>query len=333
MSRRRRVPTIEQLVPEGQRRFLRRKGNPRWVDPTLATLTENYFSDPDWVFEPKLDGIRCLAFKKEGSVRLLSRNKLSLNDRYPDIVRAVADLPMTDVVLDGEAAVFSGGVTRFQSLQRHLLEGSGGGSLALFAFDIPFANGYDLRNLPLLTRKQALEELVPASAGLTIVKHTPEIGEELLHEACAKGWEGIIAKKADSTYASGRSKLWLKFKCTKEQEFVIGGFTDPQGSRVGFGALLIGYYEGHELRYAGKVGTGYNVALLRSLVAKMTALAQEESPFAGPPPARKGVHWIKPALVAQVGFSEWTADGRLRHPRFIGLRDDKAATEVVRESS
>ncbi|MDQ3955421.1 MAG: non-homologous end-joining DNA ligase [Actinomycetota bacterium] len=332
MPRRRTAHTIDDLVPEDERRLLRRKSTPRWVDPTLATLTENYFSDPDWVFEPKLDGVRCLAFKKGGSVRLLSRNKLSLNDRYPEIVKAIAGLPLTDVLLDGEAAVLSGGVTRFQSLQRHLLEGLGHGSLALFAFDIPFANGYDLRNLPLLTRKRVLEEFVPAGAGLTIVKHAPEIGEELLHEACAKGWEGLIAKKADSTYASGRSKLWLKFKCTKEQEFVIGGFTDPQGSRVGFGALLVGYYDGSELRYAGKVGTGYNVALLRSLLEKMTALEQEESPFAGPPPVRKAVHWITPALVAQVGFSEWTADGRLRHPRFIGLRDDKTATEVVRES-
>lgn len=333
MSRRRSAATIDRLVPEEQRRYLRRVSTPRWVDPTLATLTESYFSDPDWVFEPKLDGIRCLAFKKDGAVRLLSRNKLSLNDRYPDIVKEIAALSLTDVVLDGEAAVFSGGVTRFQSLQRHLLEGLGHGSLALFAFDIPFANGYDLRRLPLLTRKHVLEELVSATAGLTVVKHTPEIGEELLHEACAKGWEGIIAKKSDSTYASGRSKQWLKFKCTKEQEFVIGGFTDPQGSRVGFGALLIGYYDGDDLRYAGKVGTGYNAALLRSLVAQMTELEQEESPFAGPPPVRKAVHWIKPALVAQVGFSEWTADGRLRHPRFIGLRDDKAVTEVVRESS
>ena len=330
---RRTTPRIEQLVPEGERRWLRARGTPRWVDPTLATLTEDYFSDPDWVFEPKLDGVRCLAFKNKNKIRLLSRNKLSMNDRYPGIVEAMADLPLTDVVLDGEAAVLSGGVTRFQSLQRHLLEGPGRGMLALFAFDILFANGYDLRKLPLLTRKSVLEKLVPSGAGLTLVKHAPEIGEELLEEACTKGWEGIIAKKADSTYVAGRSKLWLKFKCTKEQEFVIGGFTDPQGSRIGFGALLVGHYDHGELRYAGKVGTGYNAALLHSLSTKMKALEQDESPFAGPPPVRKAVHWIKPALVAQVGFSEWTADGRLRHPRFIGLRDDKSPTEVVRESS
>ncbi|MDQ4143673.1 MAG: ATP-dependent DNA ligase, partial [Actinomycetota bacterium] len=156
--------------------------------------------------------------------------------------------------------------------------------------------------------------------------------EEMLEQACAKGWEGIIAKRSAAPYGAGRSKDWLKFKCSKEQELVIGGFTDPQGARVGFGALLVGYYEDGDLHYAGKVGTGYNERLLRSLTERLMDLEQEDSPFAGKAPVRKNVHWVRPQLVAQIGFSEWTRDGRLRHPRFLGLRDDKRAAEVIRES-
>ncbi len=334
MGPRRRAPVdIERLVPPEQRRLLSRRRQPSWVQPSLATLTEHYFSDPDWIFEPKLDGVRCLVFKREDEVRLLSRNRLSLNDRYPGIVEAVRRSVPQDAVLDGEAAIVSGGVTRFQSLQRHLLEGPGVGTLALFAFDIPCAGGYDLRRLPLLTRKRILARLVSVDPDISLVEHVPEAGEKLLEQACAGGWEGVIAKRAASPYGAGRSQNWLKFKCSKEQEFVVGGFTDPQGSRVGFGALLVGYYEDGELRYAGKVGTGYNAAFLRHLAERLRALEQDESPFAGPVPVRKGAHWVGPELVAQVGFAEWTRDGRLRHPRFLGLREDKSPREVVRETA
>lgn len=297
----------------------------------LATLTEEYFSDPDWIFEPKLDGVRCIAFKKGSDVRLLSRNQLSLNERYPEIARAVAALDCDDVVLDGEAAIASHGVTRFQSLQRHLLEGPGAGTLGYFVFDMPFALGHDLRKLPVATRKQVLYELIGRQGVITSVEHVEAKGEELLDHACASGWEGIIAKRAASTYTGARTKDWLKFKCSKEQELVIGGFTDPQGSRIGFGALLVGYYEDNDFLYAGKVGTGFDSRLLRHLTERLEAIEQPESPFAGKPPVRKNVHWVRPELVAQIGFSEWTRDGRLRHPRFLGLRDDKTVRAVVRE--
>ena len=322
---------VADLVPGDLRPALRRKRPPEWIQPMLATLTEDYFSDPEWVFEPKLDGVRCLAFKKGSKVRLMSRNQLSLNDRYPAVVEAVAKLDVDDAVLDGEVAVVAEGVSRFQSLQRHLLEG--GGQLVYFVFDAPHLGGYDVTKLTLVARKELLAKVVSARKTIELVSYRRESGEEFLAEACEKGWEGLIAKRADGAYVQGRSKEWLKFKCSKEQEFVVGGFTDPQGARVGFGALLVGYFEDGEFLYAGKVGTGYNTTLLLALTKQLTKLERSDSPFAGKPPVRKAVHWVKPKMVVQVGFAEWTRDGRLRHPRFLGVRDDKSAREVVRETS
>lgn len=327
-----RPPTdLIELVPEEHQRLVRKRRQPDWIDPMLATLTESYFSDPEWIFEPKLDGVRCLAFKKGKKVSLMSRNRLSLNDRYPTVVQAVSKLDVADAVLDGEVAVVSGGISKFQSLQRHLLEG--GGKLVYFVFDAPHLAGYNVMELPMVVRKEVLSRVIAPSATVELVSHRIGSGEAFLQEACEKGWEGLIAKRADAPYVTGRSKSWLKFKCSKEQEFVVGGYTDPQGSRVGFGALLVGYYEDKELRYAGKVGTGYNTPLLLALTERMAPLERDGSPFAGKPPARKAVHWVKPKIVVQVGFSEWTRDGRLRHPRFLGVRDDKAPKEVVRETA
>lgn len=318
------------IIPEQQRGLVERVRQPTWVEPMLATLTENYFSDPDWIFEPKLDGIRCLAFKTGDKVKLLSRNRLSLNDRFPSVVDSVGSLDVEDCILDGEIAVVSKGVSRFQSLQRHLLDG--GGELVFFVFDAPHLLGHDISKLPVVTRKALLSATLQPRAGLELVSHREASGETFLEEACAKGWEGLIAKRADAPYVNGRSKAWLKFKCSKEQEFVIGGFTDPQGSRVGFGALLVGYYDPDgTLNYAGKVGTGYNRRLLLDLTEKLMAIERPDSPFAGKPPVRKNVHWVEPRIVAQIGFAEWTRDDRLRHPRFLGLRDDKDPRSVVRE--
>jgi bifunctional non-homologous end joining protein LigD len=295
----------------------------------LATLTDSYFSDPNWVFEPKLDGVRALALKVGNRVRLMSRNQLSLNDRYQEVAAAVGKLNVQNAILDGEVAVVTDGVSRFQSLQRHLLEG--GGSLIYFVFDAPQLENYDITRMPLVARKELLRRVVSVSSPIELVPYRERSGERYLEEACARGWEGIIAKSALSPYVHGRSKHWLKFKCSKEQEFVVGGFTDPQGTRVGFGALLVGYYEGKKLIYAGKVGTGYNTQLLLEMGKQLTELEQDQCPFDGPPPARKSVHWVKPTLVVQIGFSEWTRDGRLRHPRFLGIRDDKDPREVTRE--
>ena len=304
-----------------------------WVEPMLATLTRDYFSDPDWIFEPKLDGIRCLAFKSGNRVSMYSRNKLPLDEGHPE-VRAALERSPHDFVIDGELAATFQGKTSFSAWQqlKHLAPGERHRiRVNLHVFDIMRLDGKDLRRLPVLERKALLKQASIAGGPVKLVAHRKTHGERYLSEACAKGMEGIIAKRVGSTYASGRSKDWLKFKCDLEQEFVVGGWTDPQGSRTGFGALLVGYYEDGELRYAGKVGTGYGGGLLEELTRKLVKLGTDEVPFVDPPKARKGVHWVRPKLVGQVGFAEWTHDGRLRHPRFIGLREDKSPRDVVRE--
>jgi bifunctional non-homologous end joining protein LigD len=265
---------------------------------------------------------------------LFTRNHLSLDERYPQIVRAVA-AQGADFVVDGEIAVTVKGRTTFGGLQQKVEQGGGArarASLNFHVFDVIHMEGRDTTGLDLVTRKSVLDLYLDKVPHLKLVSYRRRNGEKYLEEACAKGWEGLIAKRADSTYEHGRSKEWLKFKCSNEQEFVIGGYTDPQGERTQFGALLVGFYDHGKLLYAGKVGTGFNAATLRSILAQMAPLETEVSPFDGPPPLKKNVHWVRPELVAQVGFSEWTGDHRLRHPRFVGMRDDKDPRKVVREN-
>jgi bifunctional non-homologous end joining protein LigD len=293
----------------------------------LATLTRDYFSDPDWVYEPKLDGIRCLAFKRGSEVRLMTRNKLDRTGSFPKVAEALA-AHEGDFIVDGEIAALEGDRTSFSLLQQsHRAKVA----ITYFVFDMLFIDGKDLTKKDLLTRKSVLQKSLRWRKPLSFVKHIEEEGEVYLEEACKRGWEGLIAKRAAAPYSKGRSRDWLKFKCSNEQELVIGGFTAPQGARNHFGALLVGYYDEDGLHYAGKVGTGYNEQTLRELLAEMEPLERDTSPFAGDPPLKKNVRWVKPQLVAQIGFSEWTPDGRLRHPRFVGLRRDKKAKDVVRE--
>jgi DNA ligase D-like protein (predicted ligase) len=294
-----------------------------------AVLSDTPFSDPDWIFERKLDGIRCLAIRDGSGVSLMSRTARRMNDQFPELVSALEAEPSRDFVADGEIVAFEGGVTSFARLQQRARERV---PVFLYCFDLPLHEGEDLRPRPLRERKARLRRGLEFSAPIRFNPHrNGEHGEELYREACRKGLEGVIAKRADSPYVGGRSRDWLKLKCHAEQELVIGGFTAPRGSRTEFGALLVGYYEDGSLRYAGKVGTGFDHAALRSLGAKLRELEQPASPFELFKPVPPGTRWVRPELVAQVGFAEWTRDGRLRHPRFIGLRDDKPAREVVRE--
>jgi DNA ligase D-like protein (predicted ligase) len=303
----------------------------------LATLTDRRFSDPNWIFERKLDGERCLAFRQGPTVRLLSRNRLVLNDHYPEIAEALARQSSVDFVVDGEIVAFEGSQTSFARLQRrmHSRHDSevrrGGTAVFYYVFDVLYANGQDTTPLELRRRKAILRRLLTFRDSLRFTIHRVGEGEAFWQEACGKGWEGVIAKRADAPYEHRRSGNWLKFKCVNEQEFVIGGYTDPKGSRRGFGALLIGYYERAALVYAGKVGTGFDDDLLASLSRQLAAIELDRPPFAGDGLPRKGVHWVQPLLVCQVGFTEWTRDGQLRHPRFQGLRRDKDPREVVRE--
>ena len=300
---------------------------PDRVEPMKAVLTEERFSDPGWIFERKLDGIRCIAIKAETRVRLLSRNRLSLNSRFPDVVEALEREPATHFVLDGEVVAFDGAQTSFARLQQR---GERPVSVFLYVFDLLHLDGEDTTELPLRERKAILRRALEFKGPIRLTPHRNRDGEALYAEACRKGWEGVIAKRADSPYTHGRSRDWLKFKCSAQQELVIGGFTAPKGSRTDLGALLLGYYEARRLRYAGKVGTGFTRATLRDLAGRLEPLERERSPFADEVRER-GATWVEPRLVAQIGFSEWTRDGRLRHPRFLGLREDKEAEEVVRE--
>jgi bifunctional non-homologous end joining protein LigD len=293
-----------------------------------AVLTDERFSDPGWIFERKLDGIRCLAFKADHRVRLRSRNDLSLNGRFPEIVVALEEDPVTAVVLDGEIVAFDGAQTSFARLQQR---GERPTPVFFYVFDILRAAGEDVTERPLRTRKALLRRSLAFADPIRLTAHRNRDGEAYFAEACRKGWEGVIAKRADAPYTHGRSRDWLKFKCSAEQELIVGGYTAPRGSRTELGALLLGYYADGRLRYAGKVGTGFTRATLRELGAKLERLRRDTSPFADEVRERSAT-WVEPQLVAQVGFSEWTRDGRLRHPRFLGLRDDKAAADVVRES-
>jgi bifunctional non-homologous end joining protein LigD len=299
------------------------------IEPMKAVLADTPFSDPDWIFERKLDGIRCLAIRDAAGISLMSRTARRMNDQFPELVRALEREPSSDFIADGEIVAFEGNVTSFARLQQRARKRV---PVFLYVFDLPRHEGDDLRPLPLRERKARLRRGLRFEAPIRLNPHrNGEHGEELYREACEKGLEGVIAKRADSPYRGGRSRDWLKLKCHAEQELVIGGFTAPRGSRTEFGALLVGYYEDGVLRYAGKVGTGFDHATLKALGARLRELEQPESPFEPFKPVPAGTRWVRPELVAQVGFAEWTRDGRLRHPRYIGLREDKPAREVVRE--
>ena len=301
------------------------------IEPMKAVLADTPFSDPDWIFERKLDGIRCLATRDASGVKLVSRTGRRMNHEYPTLVQALERENSEDFIADGEIVAFENGITSFSRLQRRGRERV---PVFLYLFDLPRHEREDLTRVPLRKRKARLRRALEFHGPLRYTPHrNGEHGEEVYREACEKGLEGVIAKRADSHYISGgRTRDWLKLKCNAEQELVIGGYSAPKGSRTDFGALLVGYYDGAgPLRYAGKVGTGFDHHTLRTLGERLRELEQDESPFAPFKPVPPGTHWVRPELVAQIGFTEWTRDGRLRHPRFLGLRDDKPARDVVRE--
>ena len=282
---------------------------PEWLEPMAATLTQERFISTQWIFERKFDGIRLLAYRRGRDVRLYSRNRLPQN--LPTVSSAIADLPARELILDGEA-IWS--------------PDQGGYHI----FDILWIDGRDLTKLPLMERRERLLSL-PLKKPLRRVVALEDT--KPWERACAEGWEGVIAKRRDSIYEHKRSTNWLKMKCEASQELVVGGFTDPQGARVGLGALLVGYFEQDDFVFAGKIGTGFDTRLLLDLRARLDAIEIPEAPFTkgiGLPRVR--AHWTKPEVVVQVAFIEWTVNGKLRHPRLTGVRSDKNAREVVREA-
>jgi bifunctional non-homologous end joining protein LigD len=295
----------------------------------LATLSKDMVNGPEWVYEEKYDGIRAVAYRDGDKVRLLSRTGQDLTAGFPKVVEALRALADTDFVLDGELVVFDAkGVSRFQLLQRRGIDPRTQSMYAVF--DCLRSHGRDLLRRPLDERRQRLLELVPARKGpLMPSRRLPRNGPRALETARAKQWEGVIAKLAPSPYEPGmRSRSWLKLKVRGESEFVIGGYTPPQGSRTELGALLVGLYDQGKLRFTGKVGTGYTQETLRDLGEKLKGLRADASPF-DPPPRVPHAVWVRPRLVAQIAYAEWTADGKLRQPAFLGLRTDKKPEECT----
>lgn len=287
------------------------KAFPEWLVPMAATLTQERFTGPDWIFERKFDGIRLLAFKNGAVVQLYSRNRLP--QRLPAIAMAIEKLPVENLILDGEVTWGAGRVT-------------------YHVFDVMWLNGGDLTSSSLEERREVLNSL-PLSLPLERVTSV-DFGDQQLpwERAKQEGWEGVIAKRRDSLYEHRRSPHWLKMKIEMAQEFVVGGFTDPQGKRIGLGALLVGYYDENDFVFAGKIGTGFNTKMLIDLRAQLDQLEIPKTPFTravGLPRLR--AHWVQPEIVVQVGFIEWTVHGKLRHPRLLGVRKDKVAREVVKE--
>jgi bifunctional non-homologous end joining protein LigD len=317
-------------LTEGERELVSEAPAPVHAEVMKAVLCRTPFSDPEWIFERKLDGIRCFAIRDGERLRMLSRNDLDLSRRFPEVRDALADQAGTRFAIDGEVVAFDHGRTSFARLADRARRPV---AVFYYVFDVVWLDGVDLRALPLRTRKRLLRDAVSAKRSIRLSTHRNGEGEAMFRHACQQGWEGVIAKRADSPYRATRSRDWLKFKCEAGQELVIGGFTAPRGSRTDFGALLLGYHDPDgSLRYAGKVGTGFDHETLAELGARLRALRREHSPFSARDTIReRDITWVAPTLVAELAFTEWTSAGRLRHPRFLGLRDDKAADEVVRE--
>ena len=320
-----------------------RKPMARRYEPMLLTLIDKPFDDPQWLFEPKYDGLRVLARMDGRKVKLVSRNGKLQNLQFPDIEQGLLEAVKESAVLDGEIVCLDErGRSTFRKLQQrfHVLDKDEIRRRAqtypayFYVFDVLYWDGYELVSLPLERRKQVLSNAVRWSDRIRMTPDTPARGIAMFRQASRNQEEGIVGKHLHSAYVGIRSREWVKIKCISGQEFVIGGWTDPQRSRVGLGAILVGYYTDDRKRfvYAGKVGTGFARETLVDLTLRLGEISQQRSPFdEGEPPHGSDVHWVKPRLVAEIAFGEWTQNGLLRQPRFEGLRTDKNAEDVVRE--
>lgn len=324
-------------LPAEERRLVRpASGTAEAGPPMLAVLSSRRAFGAGWLFERKLDGVRALAARDGGGARLTSRNGKVQNATYPEVAEALGEQRCLDFVADGEIVAMRRGRTDFALLQQRLgltdAEAVRASDVRVryYLFDLLRLDGFDITGLPQRTRKSLLRNALEFRDPLYFTPHRNRGGQDQLDAACARGWQGLIAKRADAAYVRRRSDAWLKLKCGAGQEVVVGGFTEPAGARVGLGALLVGYYQGGKLRYAGKVGTGFDTATLLRLRRRLDRIERKTSAFDDEVREQK-VHWVRPEVVAQIGFTEWTQAGRLRHPRFLGLRDDKRAADVVRE--
>jgi bifunctional non-homologous end joining protein LigD len=308
--------------------------HPAFIQPELATLVSEPPKGDEWLHEMKFDGYRLECLLERGRARLITRSGLDWTDRFPNVAEAAAAIPARSAVLDGEVVVLlPDGRSSFRALQL-ALKGEPSGPMVYFAFDLLALDGKDLRRFPLIERKDLLADLLHGRRrGSRVVRFSEHVeghGDTVYARACKAGLEGIISKRSDSPYSSARTRAWLKVKCVNRQEFVVVGFTEPKGGRGGFGALLLGVHNGKRLTYAGKVGTGFSDALLRDTRRELEGLIRKEPTVDAGPDGRRA-HWVEPKKVAEVVFTEWTDDGRLRHPAFVGFREDKPARHVRRE--
>src|ERR1051325_2465655 len=295
---------------------------PSVIKPMLATLVDEPFSDPDWIFETKWDGYRSVCFLKNGKVRFVSRNQIEMTPQYPELANIAKEVSAKEAILDGEiCALDARGIPRFQMLQRR--GGTQRPPIVYFVFDLLYVDGYDLTACTVVERKEKLAEILQPSDVIKLSEHIEGEGKAFFREIEKFQLEGMMAKRADSKYVQKRSSDWLKIKTVMRQEVVIGGYTQPRGGRSHFGSLVCGLYRDDELHYVAHTGGGFNEKLLASLYKLMQPLKIDKSPFVEVPKTNEPVQWIKPQLVAEVKFSEWTADNQLRHPVFVGLREDK----------
>jgi bifunctional non-homologous end joining protein LigD len=303
---------------------------PEVIHPMLATLVDDPFSNPEWIFETKWDGFRSVCFVNHGKARFVSRNQIEMTPQYPELAEIASQLSAKEAILDGEiVALDKNGMPRFQLLQPRVGRKSGIGSLrghgqiVYYVFDLLYIDGHDITSCPLVERKAVLQEILKPADFVKLSEHIEGEGEAFFKEIEKFQLEGMIAKRADSPYVPKRSRDWLKVKTVQRSEVVIGGYTQPRGSRSHFGALVVGLFRGNDLHYVAHVGGGFNQRSLAEIYKLMQPLKTKHSPFVDAPKTNEPVQWLKPKLVAEVKFSEWTADYRLRHPVFIGLREDK----------
>jgi bifunctional non-homologous end joining protein LigD len=303
---------------------------PAIIHPMLATLVDEPFSDPEWIFETKWDGFRSICFVKNKKSRFVSRNQIDMTPQYPELAPVALQIDAREAILDGEiVALDKDGRPRFQLLQPRVGRKSGiealrgSGHIVYFVFDLLYVDGYDLMSCPLVERKAVLEQILKPANFVKLSEHIAGDGEQFFKQIEKFRLEGMIAKRASSPYVQKRTRDWLKVKTIQRSEVVIGGYTEPRGSRSHFGALVVGLYRGHDLHYVAHVGGGFNQRTLAEIYKLVQPLKTRASPFVDAPKTNEPVQWIRPKLVAEVKFSEWTADYRLRHPVFIGLREDK----------
>lgn len=333
------VNSIFMRLPKQKMEKLTKMPFPEWINPMIPTLGNDCFDDENWMYERKLDGVRIMVYNSGENITLKSRIKTDLNKNYPELVDALKKGTQTPYIADGEVVAFDGSVSSFSELQKRIYIADPDEArqsdvkVYLYLFDLVYFAGYDLTKLDLRSRKSLLKKALSYEDPIRYTVHINRDGTSFHDQAAQKGWEGIVAKDGRAPYIQTHSEKWLKFKFMHRQEFVVGGYTDPDSNRIGFNGLLVGYYQDGELQYAGQVGTGFDYNQTKKLHKKLVELEQSVSPFKRGWSSKKTVHWVEPELIIEVAFSGWTHHNKLNHARFLGIRRDKKPNNVQKEKA